>query len=80
MLACVCVFERPDADIVRRIQTAGELDCIVKKTTAGKKSLRMTDSGSTEIKSSSPRRTDLRGVLICKVPQTPDGPKEVVLA
>ena len=46
----------------------------VRKTTAAKKALRMTDSGSTEAESSDPRR-QIPGVL-----QGPNGSRRIVLA
>ena len=60
MFECLSLSQGFDADLSRRIQMGGESGCIVGKTTEGRKSLRMTDSGSMEAKSSSLRRTDLQ--------------------
>jgi hypothetical protein len=51
------VFDRIVADSPVRIQMGGGSGCTVRKTTAGKKSLRMTGSGSMGAKTIGPRRS-----------------------
>ena len=50
-------FERTIADSLERIQMGEGSGCTVRKTTAGKKSLRMTGSGSMGAKTTGPRRS-----------------------
>lgn len=55
-----CCSKGFDADFLGRILMGGGSGCIVGRTTVGKKSLRMTDSGSMGIESCGPRCTDLQ--------------------